>query len=355
MKIKDISRRQFIGASAATVAGLVIGTKSVIGAPAIIKNLGKPNSLFKGVQIGAITYSFRSMPDQSAEAVLKYIIDAGLSAVELMPEAPEAFAGIPKNPNAGNRGGFPGGAGGRGGRGAAGQPPVELTPEQKKAQEERAAAMAAYNKQVADWRASVSMDKFEEFRKMYKEAGITIYAWKPNALGANNTDAEVDYAFRAAKALGATSVTVELPTDPAQTKRLGDIAAKNKMLVGYHQHLQATPTLWDEALAQSKGNSLNCDIGHYTAAGYDALALLQAKHDHISSMHTKDRKNKENGQVNMPWGEGDTPVVQALQMIQKNKWKFPASIELEYQIPEGSDAVKETAKCVEYAKKALGA
>ena len=44
----------------------------------------KPNSLFNGVQIGTITYSFRSMPDQTAEATLKYIVDSGISAIELM-------------------------------------------------------------------------------------------------------------------------------------------------------------------------------------------------------------------------------------------------------------------------------
>src|SRR5688572_12123828 len=43
----------------------------------------RPNSLFNGVQIGAITYSYRQMPDQSAEATLKYIVDSGISAVEL--------------------------------------------------------------------------------------------------------------------------------------------------------------------------------------------------------------------------------------------------------------------------------
>ena len=40
----------------------------------------KPNSLIDGVQIGTITYSYRSMPDQSAEATLKYIVDSGISA-----------------------------------------------------------------------------------------------------------------------------------------------------------------------------------------------------------------------------------------------------------------------------------
>jgi hypothetical protein len=39
--------------------------------------------------------------------------------------------------------------------------------------------------------------------------------------------------------------------------------------------------------------------------------------------------------------------------MQKNKYKFPATIELEYQVPEGSDAVKEVQKCVEFCRKAL--
>ena len=39
--------------------------------------------------------------------------------------------------------------------------------------------------------------------------------------------------------------------------------------------------------------------------------------------------------------------------MKKNKWKMPASVELEYDIPEGSDAVKEVKKCVEYCRTAL--
>src|SRR5262249_51454555 len=35
----------------------------------------KPNSVIDGVHIGTITYSYRSMPDQSAGATLRYILD----------------------------------------------------------------------------------------------------------------------------------------------------------------------------------------------------------------------------------------------------------------------------------------
>jgi hypothetical protein len=55
----------------------------------------------------------------------------------------------------------------------------------------------------------------------------------------------------------------------------------------------------------------------------------------------------------MPWGEGDTPVAEILKLVQKNKWPIYFDIELEYPIPEGSDAQKEVIKCVEYCRKIL--
>src|SRR5215475_7672599 len=101
--------------------GLAAGLASMFGSKTMAA--AKPNSKIAGVQIGAITYSYRSMPDQSAEATLKYILDSGLSAVELMDGPAENFAGAPSG-----RGGGPGGfGGGRGGaRGGAPAGPPEL-------------------------------------------------------------------------------------------------------------------------------------------------------------------------------------------------------------------------------------
>ncbi len=81
----------------------------------------KPSSLINGVQIGTITYSYRSMPDQSAEATLKYIVDSGISAIELMGGPAESFAGAPQAAGRGGGGGR-GPAGAAGGRGPAGAP-----------------------------------------------------------------------------------------------------------------------------------------------------------------------------------------------------------------------------------------
>ena len=149
-----------------------------------------------------------------------------------------------------------------------------------------------------------------------------------------------------------------MPTDAAQTKRLGDLGAKHKIYIGYHAHLQATDTAWDVALSQSPYNSLNLDCGHYIAAGgkntkETLLALIEAKHDRISSMHVKDRFNAEHGAKNQEWGKGDTPLKEIFMLMRTKKYKFPATIELEYDIPQGSDAVKEVAKCVAFAKGVL--
>jgi sugar phosphate isomerase/epimerase len=326
------NRRQFLQKGSVALSAVALSASSLRGAPAILKHLGKPDSKFAGVQIGVISYSFRSLPC-NAEQVLKYCLDCNISALELMGNTGEAFAGAPHASTEPMK--F-----------TPGQPRPQRTPEQEEEQKRK-------DQETALWREKASMDAFTRLRKMYSDAGVSIYAWKPNALGEKNTDAEIEYALRSAKALGASHVTVELPANPEQSKRLGKFADKHQIGIGYHGHLQQTFTAWDVALAQAKYNGLNCDIGHYVAAGFDPLPLLEARHDRIYSMHIKDRKSKENGGDNMPWGEGNTPVGSVLQLMKKNKYKFPATIEMEYTVPDGSDAVKEVAKCVDFCRKAL--
>ena len=97
----------------------------------------------------------------------------------------------------------------------------------------------------------------------------------------------------------------------------------------------------------------NVDLGHFVAAGGDPVAFLAKFHDRIASFHLKDRMTPANGQKNLAWGTGDTPLTAPLQMVKKNRWTMPAAIELEYEVPQGSDAVKEVKKCFDYCKNAL--
>src|SRR5262245_55921085 len=116
---REFGRLALAGLPAAAVLGR---SDSVFGA---LVAQAKPNSLIDGVQIGTITYSYRQMPDQSAEATLKYILDSGISAIELMGGPVESFAGAPTSGRGGGPGGGgrgPGGPGGPGGRGPGGGP-----------------------------------------------------------------------------------------------------------------------------------------------------------------------------------------------------------------------------------------
>ena len=381
----SISRREFgrLALAGLPAAALIGRTESIFGA--FVQ--AKPNSLFNGVQIGTITYSFRSMPDQSGEATLKYVVDSGLSAIELMDGPAENFAGAPNT----GRGGGPGGAGrgpGGGRRGeAADQPAPQFnsswngqpcnaaprgdappaaraagagrgrgpqTPEQLAAAEERA-------KTMREWRTSVSMDKFAQLRKMYNDAGVSIYAYKSDGMQKNmqTTDAELDYLFNVAKTLGANHTTMELPAGAdgeAMLKRMAQFAEKHKLAVAYHTHAQGSMTAFDQAFAISPWNKSNVDLGHYVAGGNiggTTLQFLEKHHDRIASVHLKDRTTPEHCALNLPFGTGETPIKDILQTIKKNKWKFPVSIELEYPIPEGSDAVQEMRKCVDYCRRAL--
>jgi sugar phosphate isomerase/epimerase len=184
---------------------------------------------------------------------------------------------------------------------------------------------------------------------------VTIYAYRLT-LRADMPDAEYDYTFNAAKALGATQITMELPADKAVSQRIGDSAVKHKVNVGYHLHTTATITAWDDAMAQSPRNGLQLDIGHYVkGTGISPVPLIEKHHARIFSMHLKDRNRAGHNQAeNMPWGQGDTPIKDVLQVLKKNKWAIPVGVEFEYPIPPASTWHAEIAKCVQYGKEALG-
>lgn len=340
----SLSRRRFLENGTLAIAGIGLSTSPLFAGPAIIRSRGFNSSIISGVQLGVITYSFRSLPDQSAEATLKYITDCGISAIELMGDPAESFAGKPENP-VNFRQMYPLMRAQREGT---------ITEDQKRELAEMQEIRDAYNIEVARWRSECAMEPFEALRKMYADAGVSIYAFKPSAFGKNNSDAEIDWGLRAAKALGASHVTLEHPSDDAHTLKLGQMAAKHGVYVAYHGHEQQTPTFWDTALEQSKFNALNLDLGHYVAAGNTApLDIIRTKSEHIRSMHMKDRQNPEHGKGNVLWGTGDTPLVDALRLMRDNKYNFPGTIELEYEIPEGSDPVTEVKKCIAYCESAL--
>lgn len=328
----------------------------------------KINSKIAGVQIGAITYSFNRIANPDPTAIIKAYADIGLGVCELMSNHCEALAGAPAMPAFG-RG--PGGGAGRGpggppaGAPAAGAPPAggppaegrkgggggraQMTPEQ---QAERQAAM----QKLADWRKSTSKTTWKAVEKKFNDAGIDVSLLCFN-MQDSMKDEDIEYGFSMAEGLGVKGITTS--TTLTMAKRIAPIADKHKLLVGYHGHdatnnPNETATLESYAtlMAYGKYNGVNLDIGHFTASNYNAVEFIQKHHAKITNLHVKDRK-KDHGPNVAEWGTGDTPIKEVLQLLKKEKYGFPANLELEYPIPAGSDIVAEAKKCFAYLKSCL--
>jgi sugar phosphate isomerase/epimerase len=273
-------------------------TKLALAAPVALN--AKPiDSKVGGVMLGAQSYSFREKP---FDQMLQAFIDTGLGECELF--APHI--------------------------------------EPKLNREE-----------LRKWRTTVSLDEFKTARKKFDAAGVNLYAYNYSFKDDFN-DAEIERGFEMAKALGCDVITASSTVTSA--KRVVPFAEKHRIKVAYHGHSDvthpnefATPESFAQAMAMSKQFLINLDIGHFTAANYDAVAFLKEHHAQIPVIHLKDRKKNQG--ANTPWGEGDTPIKEVLQMLKREKWPIRALVEYEYR--GTSDSITEVKKCVEYCKAAL--
>jgi len=303
-----VNRRAFLSGAAAVAASTLLYSRGF--AEDAAKAGGKPNSCISGVRIGCITYSYRGGVD-TAEYTLECLLKDGLSETELMDGPIRSFAGIAR---------------------------AVKGKEQPKLGDADLAALR--ESQLA---------KCVGIRKMYNDAGVNIHIHK---FPFGKTDDEIDFNFEVAKALGCKAITTERNDDLA--KKLAPFADKHKIWVAFHNHTKNVPTIEDIDPLMSIGDHIgfNLDIGHYVAGthGKSPIPVIEKYHDKIISMHLKDR-TADGG--NLPWGQGQTPIKEVLQLLKKEKWPIYGDIELEYKIPEGSTPVAEVAKCLQYCREAL--
>ena len=301
------SRRNFIKKSSLITAGL------------LNYNFTPIVTVVNGVDISVITYSFNTSSEET-NVIIQNCIDSGIDKIELMGNHIEKTMGIPRS-----------------------------------------------TRSHADWRANVTKKQLKNMRKFFNDNGINIFAFKPNCIGSNNTDGEIEYAMRATKALGADFLMNEL-LDNDDIDRVNYFADKHKVKVGYHTHSNnlglnkiTTDDAWDYAISSSKYNFINLDIGHYINVRGNTkeslIEFIKNKNNKICSLHLKDRQfgKYANPGVsdNQIWGFGETPIDKVLRLIRDRSYKFTATIELEYRVPEGSNRVKEVKRCLEYCKAAL--
>jgi sugar phosphate isomerase/epimerase len=273
---------------------------------------GKVDSRVAGVQIGLnVPYSFGNNL-MSADETLQRCVTLGVSGLELRSQPIEIFMGAPEAAFA---------------RGAS----------------------DADKEALRTWRVSAPVDKAREVRKKYEDAGVKIEVLKFDNIYKQPDDV-TDYFFNLGHAVGARALSCEMSLE--DTKRLGQFADKHGLMVGYHLHTEGTPQMWETAFSYAKHNGANVDIGHFTAGlNTSPVPFIKQHHDRITHVHIKDRKFK-NG-PNVPFGEGDTPIREVLQLLRDSKWPIQATIEFEYPVPAGSDRMAEIAKCIQFCRSAL--
>ncbi len=203
------------------------------------------------------------------------------------------------------------------------------------------------------WRVDTPLDHFRSIGKKFRDAGISVHAYN-YSFGADMTDAEIDRGFEMTKAMGAQYITASTTIPVA--RRVVPFAERHQMMVAMHGHSNtgdpnefSTPESFAAAMKLSKYFKVNLDIGHFTAANFDAVAYLREHHADITNLHIKDRRRNQGD--NVPWGQGDTPMTAVLQMLKKERWPIPADIE--YQYRGAASPVEEVRKCLQFATRAL--
>ncbi len=327
MKNVILSRRGFLSAAgtATVLSGLPFRISTASGFQS-----KKPNSKVGGVQLGVTTYSYRAMPHKVSD-VIQYLAYAGVNSIELRLVAEEDL-GIPQIPATPRRG-------------------AEMSEKDKA---DLAKAAEKLKEAQRQWRLSLPMERYAEMRRKFNAAGINVYIAKFEPAGWS--DEEIDYAYNAAKTLGSIGITNELSDEAC--RRLGRFAEKHHSLAMFHTHGQvADPGFsFDKYLAYSSANMLNLDAGHYFGAtGLHPNDVIIKYHDRMRSIHIKDKTGPKNASpnANKPFGQGETPIADILLLLKKEKWPISVDVEMEYDVPEGSDPAKETKKCIDYMRNIL--
>jgi sugar phosphate isomerase/epimerase len=207
---------------------------------------------------------------------------------------------------------------------------------------------------VARFRVDTPLTHFEEVGRKFVAAGVPLCAYN-YSFRSDFTDAEIERGFLMARAMGAPAITAS--AQQGIVPRVAKAAAKHRMKVAMHNHSEiapdefATPDDFERAM-DGPGRqwiTVNLDIGHYTAANFDAVAFLRKHHKRILTLHIKDRK-RDQGAIT-PFGEGDAPIKEVLALLRQERWPIPANIEYEYT---AADTVAEVKRCLEYCQQALG-
>ena len=201
---------------------------------------------------------------------------------------------------------------------------------------------------------------FKTIKAKFDDAGISVSAYCVNFPG-NASDEYLDRGFNGALLLGTRVMTasVKKPIVP----RLSQWCQKYKIKLGLHNHwfgysgykgdrsqeFESPDDFMNALKGASDYLSINLDIGHFYAAGFDPVSFIREHHPRIVSLHIKDR-DKDAEHTQRRFGEGAAPITETMKLLKKIKFKYAANIEYE---PEMANPIDGTRTAFEYLKRTL--
>ena len=310
-----LSRREF--AASAFAASLISGP--VLAARRI-------NSTIHGVKVGLITYCYRDLPAQPGEDLLapgiRGCVANGIGEVELWATMV--------------------------------QPPTILQRNGQYVVDPANAAMVKAREDIRRWRLETPASYWRGVRRRFDEAGLNLFAYSLT-LADDFTDDEVAATFRAVRAMGVRLLGTN-QTRVAMAQRVVPLAEKHGVRLCFHNHSNvsheneiASIESMQKVLAMSRNYMINLDAGHFVGANLDPVDFITRHHDRISYLHLKDRQRNDG--ANLPWGQGDTPLREVLQLVKRNRYPIPCLIEYEYKSDQ--PVLAEVQRCHDFIRQAL--
>ena len=207
-------------------------------------------------------------------------------------------------------------------------------------------------RELRKWRLRTPLAHFRAIRDKFTRAGIAIYAYH-YSVDNSFTNEEIDRGFGMAKALGAELLTASTTVEIA--KRMVPFAEQHQMVVAIRatstdpaQECSSQPQV-AAAKKLSKYVKAAVDLGHFAACSLDALEYLREQRVDVAVLYLTDRRRNQGDRV--PWGEGDAPIREVLQLVKRDAWPIHASVSYEYG--GQGNPIDEVRKCLAYARQAL--
>jgi len=281
--MKTLSRREFGTVTLGTLGGLAASVTE-------LRSKKAPSSVFGGLQIGVMTYSFRDHPLDKA---LEDIVNIGFSSVEL-------YSG-------------------------------HLHP------------LKASDEEIKSWRKKFT-DAGVKIASYYVEMGDNPTDQQIERCFEGGMLAGTD--------ILSSSLTKPLVprVDRACQKFKMRLGLHNHWFNPPDPKQFQDPQDFEQALkSSSKWMSITLDVGHFHAAGHDPVKFIEQHHERIVSLHLKDRGDDPQ-HIDHPFGQGNTPCIAVVHTLKRLQFKRAANIEWEV---DNADPYKGVAEGLEYFKKAL--